>query len=96
MIEIVLRKIRENDMKQIVILFPGIGYHCDKPLLYYGRKVAMECGYREVRTISYSYDGAGNIRGDNEKINAVFKVLYEQAKEELKEINWVTKLLQLI
>ena len=96
MIEIVLRKIRENDMKQIVILFPGIGYHCDKPLLYYGRKVAMECGYCDVRNISYSYDGAGNIRGDNEKINAVFKVLYEQAKEELKEINWVTKLLQLI
>ena len=25
------------------VFFPGIGYHCDKPLLYYSRKLAQEC-----------------------------------------------------
>lgn len=22
-------------MRNLMILFPGIGYHCDKPILYY-------------------------------------------------------------
>ncbi len=48
---------------RLVVVFPGIGYHCDKPLLYYGRKVASECGYDEVVTLSYSYDG-GKARWD--------------------------------
>lgn len=25
-------------MRKLMILFPGIGYHCDKPILYYGKK----------------------------------------------------------
>ena len=24
---------------KIAVFFPGIGYHCDKPLLYYARKL---------------------------------------------------------
>lgn len=23
---------------KLAVFFPGIGYHCDKPLLYYSRK----------------------------------------------------------
>ena len=45
------------------VFFPGIGYHCDKPLLYYSRKLAQECGYEETIALSYTYDG-GNIRGN--------------------------------
>ncbi|MFD1178015.1 hypothetical protein ACFQ3W_17130 [Paenibacillus puldeungensis] len=26
----------------LVVLFPGIGYHCDKPLLYFSQQVAMK------------------------------------------------------
>lgn len=48
------------------VFFPGIGYHCDKPLLYYSRKLAQECGYEETIALSYTYDG-GNIRGNEEK-----------------------------
>ena len=25
---------------KLVVCFPGIGYHCDKPLLYYSRRLA--------------------------------------------------------
>lgn len=32
-------------MKKIAVLFPGIGYTCDKPLLYYSAKLAAEKGY---------------------------------------------------
>ena len=34
--------------KKIAVLFPGIGYHTDKPLLYYGKKLAGERGYEIV------------------------------------------------
>ena len=27
---------------KIAVFFPGIGYHCDKPLLYYARKLDMK------------------------------------------------------
>ena len=30
---------------KLVVCFPGIGYHCDKPLLYYSRKLAACAGY---------------------------------------------------
>ena len=36
------------------VFFPGIGYHCDKPLLYYSRKLAQECGYEETIALSYT------------------------------------------
>ena len=29
---------------KIAVFFPGIGYHCDKPLLYYARKLVQEYG----------------------------------------------------
>ena len=35
-------------MNGIAVFFPGIGYHCDKPLLYFSRGLAREAGYREI------------------------------------------------
>lgn len=44
---------------KIAVFFPGIGYHCDKPLLYYARKLVQEYGYEKI-VIHLSYDqGAG-------------------------------------
>ena len=40
-------------MQKIVLLFPGVGYHTDKPLLFYGRKLAQNYGYETVIHISY-------------------------------------------
>ena len=72
----------EEQMKKLAIFFPGIGYHCDKPLLYYARKLTQECGYAESILLSYSYDG-GNIRGDEQKMQQAFEVLYAQAAQQL-------------
>ena len=69
-------------MKKLAVFFPGIGYHCDKPLLYYARKLAQECGYEESISLSYSYDG-GNIRGDEQKMQQAFEALYAQAEQQL-------------
>lgn len=86
-------------MKKLAIFFPGIGYHCDKPLLYYARKLTQECGYEESISLSYSYDGR-NIRGDEQKMQQAFEALYAQAGaaavksgfwENISEILFVSK-----
>ena len=33
---------------KIAVFFPGIGYHCDKPLLYYARKLVQEYVYEKI------------------------------------------------
>lgn len=70
---------------KLAVFFPGIGYHCDKPLLYYARKIVEKLGYDEIISLSYSYNG-NNIRGNEEKMKEAVTVLYTQAKESLKEI----------
>ena len=73
--------------KSIVITFPGIGYHCDKPLLYYARRIAKEHGYEEFINVDYSYNG-GNLRGDEEKMQQAFESLYKQAVQKLSDVVW--------
>ncbi len=74
-------------MKKMAVIFPGIGYHADKPLLYYGRKVAIEAGFEDYINISYSCP-VKKIRGDREKMEQAFRALYDQTADALKDINW--------
>ena len=39
---------------KLVVCFPGIGYHCDKPLLYYSRKLAATAGYDHAVLLQYT------------------------------------------
>lgn len=76
---------------KLAVFFPGIGYHCDKPLLYYSRKLAAEAGYETALTLDYSLAGSnitGNIRGDKEKMQQAFSYLYAHAAKQLSSINW--------
>ena len=72
---------------RLAVVFPGIGYHCDKPLLYYSRKLAKEHGYEEIISLDYSYTGK-NIRGDEKKMQEVFDILYRQAEKQLEIIDF--------
>lgn len=69
---------------RVAVLFPGIGYHCDKPLLYYSGKIASELGFDKIIKLEYSYSGV-NIRENEEKIKEAFESLYLQAEEALNE-----------
>ena len=80
-------RLGESSMKEkLAIIFPGIGYHSDKPLLYYSRKLAKERGYEEIISLKYSYTGR-NIRGNKEKMQEVFEILYQQAEKQLERID---------
>lgn len=74
-------------MSKLAVYFPGIGYHCDKPLLYYSRKIACGLGYQNYRNISYTYS-AGNIRGDERKMKEAYEALLSQTEAELADIAW--------
>ena len=74
-------------MTKLAILFPGIGYTCDKPLLYYGRDLAEQADY-ECKLVSYVYDGDKKIRGNREKMQAAFQALYVQVEEYLASIDY--------
>ena len=49
-------------MKKLAVLFPGIGYTCDKPLLYYSWKVLKKLDY-EVFPVPYTGFPDG-VKGD--------------------------------
>ena len=72
--------------KKLAVIFPGIGYTNDKPLLYYSRKLAEERGY-EVICTEY-HDLPEKIKGNKEKMIQAGKMAFEQCRELLKEIDF--------
>ena len=74
--------------KNIVVLFPGIGYHNDKPLLYYSKKLVREFGF-DVIEISYDFPfKAKEIKGDKDKMKEAFDLAAKQADEQLSTIEF--------
>lgn len=72
---------------KLAVFFPGIGYHCDKPILYFAREAAKQAGYDEVINLSYTCK-ADNIRGKDKKMREVGEILYGQAEKQLKDVKW--------
>ena len=67
-------------------MFPGIGYTCDKPLLYYSAKLAKSLGYR---VLPITYTGLPkNPKKDEDKIRESLMIAMRQAREQLAGINW--------
>ena len=68
--------------KKLAVIFPGVGYHTDKPLLYYGKKLARAAGFQ---IIDVSYGGfQGNIKESRQKMEEAFLSACTQAEEILK------------
>ena len=72
--------------KKIAVLFPGIGYTCDKPLLYYAGKIAVSKGYELVK-VEYGNLPSG-IKENKEKMEKAFQCGLEQTEDILKDICW--------
>lgn len=72
--------------KKLAVIFPGVGYHTDKPLLYYSKKLAKNKDY-EIIDIKYDLPEAGTvIKADAEKRQQAFDTAFEQVTEQLKNI----------
>jgi len=67
--------------KKIAVFLPGIGYNCDRPLLYYSQKLAQHYGWETVRV---PYGGfPDKVRGDAKKMEQCARMALEQTRELL-------------
>lgn len=69
---------------KLAVYFPGVGYHCDKPLLYYARKVAAACNFDQHITLSYTTQ-IRDLLGNPANMEAAFLELYAQADSALQQ-----------
>lgn len=71
-------------MKKIAVVFPGIGYHVDKPLLYYSSRIARQKGY-VVCPISYT-DLALDLAGAKESLEETIKKAEEGCWKQVVDL----------
>jgi phosphoglycolate phosphatase len=72
--------------KKLAVIFPGVGYHTDKPLLYYSKKLAKNKDY-EILEIKYDLPEPGSvIKADEEKRKQAFDTAFEQVIDQLEDI----------
>ena len=71
---------------KICVLFPGIGYTTELPLMYYSGKMALEMGYDLVK-LSY-HDLPSGIKGNSEKKKEAFHIAFHQSVEQLEGVDW--------
>lgn len=75
-----------SNERKIACLFPGIGYTCDKPLMYYSGKLLKGMGW-EVVPVPYS-GFPDKVKGNPEKMRLCAEMALEQAEEILREVEW--------
>ena len=76
---------RRTKMK-LAVISPGIGYHTDKPLLYYGKNATAALGY-EIAEAPYG-NFEKNIKGSAEKMEKAFYSARSQAETLLKAVDY--------
>ena len=73
-------------MKKLTVIFPGIGYTADKPLLYFARRIAQDYGC-EILILNYS-GFPEKVKGDREKMKKSFFIALKQSEEMLAELDF--------
>lgn len=71
---------------KLAVLFPGVGYHVDKPLLYYAKDLAATCGYETI-DVKYGELPSG-IKGSEEKMQEAFECSLRNALKSLEAVAW--------
>jgi len=68
--------------RKLAVICPGIGYHADKPLLYYAAKLAKAHGYETV-AVAY-HDMPQKIRGNHAMMREAAALAYAQTEAQLE------------
>jgi len=80
---------KEKTMKEqnrLAVVIPGIGYTCDRSLLYFTGRLAETKGYETVR-IAF-HDLPKGAKGNPEKMYECFLEAKKQLAKALKETDW--------
>lgn len=76
----------DKNLPKLAVIFPGIGYTADKPLLYYSGRLARKYGY-QILTVSYP-PLPENIKGNSGKMKQAFDLAFAQAEQFLGNVDW--------
>lgn len=71
---------------KLAVIFPGIGYHTDKPLLYYSKKLVKAHDY-EIVEVPYGNFPKG-VKGSPDKMKEAFFAALNQAEEMLHNVDF--------
>ncbi len=74
------------EKRKIAVIFQGIGYNIDKPLLYYSKKIALEHGY-EVVIVGYNNIDKECLK-NKEKMLEAFNLAVVETEEQLKDVDF--------
>lgn len=70
------------------VVFPGIGYHCDKPLLYYAKKLAKSLGFEIINVPYDGFDAKETIRNNPDGMQKAFSHAESEAEKILRNVDW--------
>ena len=79
-------KTTDKKSRKLAVIFPGIGYHTDKPLLYYSKKSAKSADY-EIVEVPYGNFPQG-VKGSPEKMAQCFNSARQQAEKLLEHVDF--------
>ncbi len=74
---------------KLAVLFPGIGYTCARPLLYYAGKLAAERGY-QILSVEYG-ELPRNVKGSPERMRLAFDIACERTEAALERVDWAAQ-----
>ena len=75
-----------TERRKLAVILPGIGYTCDRPLLYYSGKLARGLGW-EVLSVPYGGFPA-KVRGDRERMKQSAEIAAAQTEDLLRDAGW--------
>ena len=73
-------------MKKIAVFFPGVGYTCEKPLLYYTASMANDYGY-EIVTLDYGQDIHSTRGRSQQELEQITKLALKRIIPRILELN---------
>ena len=76
----------DNNAPKLAVVFPGIGYGPDKPLLYYAARLARNQGY-QILNVSYG-SLPENVKGDRAKMEQAFELTLKHTEQFLQNVDW--------
>ena len=77
-------------MRRIAVIFPGVGYTKDRPLLYYAGKQAVKCGYELVHIDFSGIEWSKEKLKDQDFLRRVMErclTITEDSLEKIKDIS---------
>lgn len=77
----------QKSTKKLAVVFPGVGYHTDKPLLYYAKRLAEGAGFA-VREVHYRGFPKRTGGWSKETIHETAQMALEQTDELLYNMNY--------